>query len=76
MTNQAAKDLGAPLNTIADYVILCLPPGTLGGWIAYAYINSWLSVYNDNWCRYPSAQLHEVGKLSSKCHCDSFQEYF
>ena len=42
MTNQAAKDLGAPLNTIADYVILCLPPGTSGGWIAYAYINSWL----------------------------------
>lgn len=26
-----------------------------------AYLNSWLSVYNDEWCRYPSAQVHEVG---------------
>lgn len=26
-----------------------------------AYVNHWLSVYNDNWCRYPSAQFHEVG---------------
>lgn len=29
--------------------------------IAYAYINSWLSVYNDEWCRSVSGQLHEVG---------------
>ncbi|KAL3893494.1 MAG: hypothetical protein SGARI_008139, partial [Bacillariaceae sp.] len=33
-----------------DNVILCVPPGTSGGWIAYAYVNSWLSVYNDQWC--------------------------
>jgi hypothetical protein len=66
MTNQAVADLGAPLDTIANYVMLCLPPGTSGNWIAYAYINNWRSVYNDNWCRYPSAQLHEVGKLSFK----------
>ncbi len=24
-------------------------------------MNHWLSVYNDNWCRYPSGQVHEVG---------------
>jgi hypothetical protein len=62
MVNQATADLGT-LTNIADYVMLCLPPGTAGGWIAYAYINYWLSVYNDVWCQYPSAQLHEVGKL-------------
>jgi len=62
MVSKAAADLGASLNRIADYVMLCLPPGTAGGWIAYAYINHWLSVYNDNWCQYPSGQLHEIGK--------------
>ena len=59
--SKAEAQLGA-LTSIADYVMLCLPPGTTGSWIAYAYINHWLSVYNDNWCRYPSAQMHEVGK--------------
>jgi hypothetical protein len=43
-----------------DLVMFCQPPGTTG-WIAYAYINSWDSYYNDNWCRYVSGQLHEVG---------------
>jgi hypothetical protein len=70
MTAKAASDLGASLNSIADYVMLCMPQGTLFGtaadWLAYAYVNSWLSVYNDNWCRYPSAQLHEVGKCYSE----------
>ena len=31
-----------------DHIMLCVPPGTIGGWLAYAYINSWLSVFNDN----------------------------
>jgi hypothetical protein len=65
MVNQAIADLGAPLETIANYVVLCLPPGTAGDWIAYAYINHWLSVYNDVWCQYPSAQMHELGKSRS-----------
>jgi hypothetical protein len=62
MVNKATADLGT-LTSIADYVMLCLPPGTSGGWIAYAYVNWWLSVYNDVWCQYPSAQLHEMGKF-------------
>jgi hypothetical protein len=62
MINQATVDLGASLESIADYVILCLPPGT-GDWAAYAYVDHWLSVYNDVWCQYPSAQMHEIGKF-------------
>ena len=58
---EAAAQLGS-LREIADHVIICLPPGT-GSWLAYAYVNHWLSVYNDNWCRYPSGQMHEIGKL-------------
>ena len=41
-----------------DHVALCLPPGTNSGWIAYAYVNWYLSVYNDNWCTYVSGQMH------------------
>jgi len=28
--------------------------------IAYAYINSWNSVYSNQWCNYLSAEMHEV----------------
>lgn len=47
VTNQLQSDFGTSSSNVADYVMLCLPPGTNGGWIAYAYINSWLSVYNN-----------------------------
>lgn len=57
VVTQAELDLGNLRNQY-DHVMLCLPPGTSGGWIAYAYINWYLSVYNDNWCNYPSAQMH------------------
>jgi hypothetical protein len=33
-----------------DHVMLCIPPGTKENWIAYGYINSFLTVYNDHWC--------------------------
>lgn len=61
---QAADELG-DLQTIADYTMLCMPPGTAGGWIAYAYVNWYVSVYNDQWCTFPSAQLHEIGKCEN-----------
>ena len=60
--NVATAQLGS-LTSIADHVMVCLPPGTNGGWIAYAYINYWLSAYNDIWCQYPSGQIHEIGKF-------------
>lgn len=44
-----------------DHVMICLPPGTTNSgknWIAYAYVNSWLSVYNDHWCSRVSTQVH------------------
>lgn len=34
----------------ADHFMYCLPPGSMGG-IAYAFINHWMSVYQDSWCR-------------------------
>lgn len=52
----------------ADYVMLCIPPGTDGNWIAYAYINYWLSVYNNKWCNFPSGQMHELGHNFGMAH--------
>jgi hypothetical protein len=36
LTN-AAEELVGDLSSQFDHVILCLPPGTSGGWVAYAY---------------------------------------
>lgn len=41
-----------------DHVMICLPPGTMGNWIAYAYVNSWLTIFNDAFCSSVSAQMH------------------
>lgn len=43
------------------------PPGTMSG-IAYAFINSWMSVYSNEWCNYPSAQIHELGHNFGYAH--------
>jgi len=48
-------------NDIAAHVIYCLPPSAMGDSIAYAFVNHWLSVYNNEWCNYPSALMHEIG---------------
>ena len=48
------------LNKIFDIVIFCMPPGS-GDWLAYAYVNSWESYFNDIWCQSMSALMHEVG---------------
>jgi hypothetical protein len=44
---------------LANYVMYCLPTGVMIG-IAYAYINSWNSVYTNEYCNYVSTQMHEV----------------
>jgi hypothetical protein len=61
MVRAAVEDLGSSLQNIADFVMLCLPPGTAGIWIAYAFVNHWLSVFNDDKCQKLKIQLHEVG---------------
>jgi hypothetical protein len=64
--DQASVDFGnVALDEIADHVIICLPPGTNGEeWLAYAYVNYWLSVFNDYWCKSPSVQMHEMGTFT------------
>ena len=66
---QAKTDLGTHPYDLADHVMVCIPEGTLGTWIAYAACNHPLSVYNNIWCQYPSAHLHELGELRDSLSC-------
>jgi hypothetical protein len=63
---EALNTLG-DLRSQFDHVMICLPPGTTRNgstsWLAYAYVNSWLSVYNDKWCSRVSTNVH--GKLKN-----------
>ncbi|KAL3929679.1 MAG: hypothetical protein SGBAC_012109 [Bacillariaceae sp.] len=59
---------------LADHVMYCLPSRSMVG-IAYAYINSWLSVYKDVWGLYVSAQMHEVGVSFYLCGTYLESEY-
>lgn len=45
---------------LADHVMYCMPNGTMINRTAYAFVNSWNSVYNSRFCNYLSAQMHEV----------------
>lgn len=35
------------LEVLADHIMVCIPPGTNNNWIAYGYVNSYLTVFND-----------------------------
>lgn len=58
-----------------DYVMLCVPPNTAGSWVAYAYINSYISVYNNQWCSMVSAQMHEIGHNLGLAHSGETSSY-
>jgi len=68
MVNQAERNFGTKLTKFVNYVMICIPPGTRGNWIAYAIQGYWLSVYNDKWCTYPSSQMHELGHNMKLAH--------
>ena len=58
ITAKINEVFGQSPNSLADHVMYCLPPNTMSG-IAYAYINSWNSVYSNEWCNYVSAQMRK-----------------
>jgi hypothetical protein len=53
-------DIGS-LRDVANYWMYCIPSAAWNDGIAYAYIDHYLSVYNDEWCNYASGQVHEIG---------------
>jgi hypothetical protein len=63
---QATSDLGVAPSSLANHIMFCIPPGT-GAWVAYASVNHWQSVYNGDWCKSPSAAMHEIGEFLRVC---------
>jgi len=65
MANQALSDLGPSLDRFPDFVMLCVPKGNNMNRLeiaGYAYINYWLSVYDDIYCQDQMTQLQAIGK--------------
>lgn len=55
----AREELGNLNDPRFDLVMFCFPPTTK--FLAFAYPNSKYSFYNDEWCTFNAAQMHEVG---------------
>lgn len=52
-----------------NYLMFTLAVATLLPFLkAYAYINHYLSVYNDRWCESVSGQMHEIGHNLGLAH--------
>lgn len=64
----ALKAVGTFENNGFDLVMFCMPPGTSDAWAAYALIRNKFSYYNNDWCSYVSAQMHEVGHNIGLAH--------
>jgi hypothetical protein len=80
MVNAITKELNSQFNVrrpsdLADHVMYCLPKDTMSG-IAYAYVNSWNSVYDDDWCMKVSAQVHEIGHNLGLSHSNEGGESY
>lgn len=50
------------------HIVLIVRIVSRGFRIAYTYVNSYVSVYNNRWCNYVSAQLHEIGHNLNLAH--------
>ena len=67
ITDAVTDKFGSNPRYTYDHVVYALPKGTtfnVGGsdrWLAFAYVNSYLSVYNDENIMYISNQVHETG---------------
>ncbi len=68
VTTAVTNKLGHSLPGPYDYVLYSLQGcyGTDCGWAAYAYINSWNSVYQGVYYKRPGVLIHEVSRCSSK----------
>jgi len=75
VTEELKNNFGVshPTN-LANHVMYCLPPSAMSG-IAYAYVNSWMSVYKDKWCTYVSGQMHELGHNLNLAHSNEEGTY-
>jgi len=65
---KAAQDHIGDLNDpMFDLLLFCFPPGETD-FLAFAYPSSKFSFYNDEWCGFVAAQMHEVGHNLGLAH--------
>jgi Gametolysin peptidase M11 len=57
----------ADVSSLADKVLMCLPPGT-GTWAASAGVNHWRAQFNNDWCTSLSGTMHELGHTMGLLH--------
>jgi Gametolysin peptidase M11 len=55
------------VSSLADKVIMCLPPGT-GNWAASAGVNHWRAQFNNDWCMSLTGTMHELGHTMGLLH--------
>ncbi|GFH46557.1 hypothetical protein CTEN210_03031 [Chaetoceros tenuissimus] len=77
MSNAVTAALNSAFNVdspgeLADHVMYCLPPTVNWDGIAYAYVNNWNSVYNDEWCTHHARNWVEKGAVNMPT-CQNFQ---
>ena len=73
-----ANDLLGNVQDQFDFVLVCLPPGTQTGsynWKGFAFLSSYLSVYNDKNCVYLSVLMHEIGHNLGLGHSNDDRTY-
>ena len=64
IVQEAATKVLGDLPSQFDHVMFCMPKGVKEGGVqsfAYAYLNSYLSVYGDKECHYETGAIHEFG---------------
>lgn len=69
----AKEQLGDLDDPRFDLVMFCFPPGTKN-FMAFAYGNNKYSFYNDKWCGFVSAQMHEIGHNLGLGHSGQLQQ--
>ena len=62
ITAQVQQRLGIELPGPYEQVMYVIEKCYVGcGWAAYAYVNSWMSVYQAQYYKYTAVQVHEIG---------------
>jgi len=47
---------------------LQMPAGMAGAWVAYGYVYWYRTVFNNEWCGFVSAAVHEIGHNLGMAH--------
>lgn len=63
------------LSDSADHVMMCLPPGLEGDWVAFAGVGDWRSAYNSHYCGIISVSMHEMGHNLNLRHSNENGDY-